>query len=119
MEEDLIKQIEAYLLEARGWVSSEALCAQFGLKDDRPLRSTAGVPGLCSAFAISGDNGFKHVLRASTTEWLRFKHRLRKHGIQELVRVRELDRVRHEATRQVADITFERDTGQALLAGVM
>lgn len=115
----LAQQIESYLLKAGGWVSSETLCAAFNLRDDRPLRQVGDVPGLCTEFAVSGNKGFCHVALAPTPEWLRFKHRIKKHGIRELCRIRDLDRRRHNVTRHVANLTFERDTGQALLLGVM
>lgn len=117
MDQDLTSQIERYLLEAKGWVSTEELCAAFGLPDDRPFRQLGNKPGLLSRFAISGDGGFRHVRCASTSEWLRFKHRLRKHAIAEMVRVRDLDIARHNACRTVKPaVVFEKDTGQVLLA---
>jgi len=113
---DLAQQIEHLLLARRDWVASEEICSRFGLPDDRPFRQVGDHPGLCTAFAISSDKGFKHVSCATSTEWLRFKHRLRRHGIQELVRVRDLDRRRHEVTRQAAGLSWEKDTDQAVMA---
>jgi hypothetical protein len=118
---ELAQQIEAYLLEKGDWVSSETLCATFGLVSDRPLRQVGDEPGLCTKFAISrtnGGGGFKHVALATTKEWLRFKHSQRKHAVSVFIHVRDLDRRRHTVTRSVSNITFERDTGQALLAGI-
>jgi hypothetical protein len=117
MDSDLSTRIEALLLERRDWVSTEELCFQFGLPDDRALRQAKNKPGLCTRFAISGDRGLRHVRTASTSEWLTFKHRLRKHAVSEFIRVRDLDIARHNAVRQVAPKTiFEKDTGQVLLA---
>lgn len=112
---ELAEQIEQYLLTAGGWVSSEDLCRYFGLKDDRPFRQVGDRQGLCSRFAISGNKGFKHVSLATTAEWLRFKHRVRKHGISELVRVRDLDKRRHDTTRRYRARKFERDSGQGVM----
>ena len=116
--------VEKYLLDRGDWVSTAELCSAFGLPDDRPLRQIGEMPGLCSGFAISGNNGFKHVALATRFEWLHFKHRVRRHGIGELVRVRDLDRRRQNVVRHIlrpppnparALLIFERDTGQALL----
>lgn len=117
--------IETYLLERGDWVPTAEICETFGV-EARQLRQVGSKNGLCTDLAISGDKGFKHVANASTSEWLRFKHRLRHHGISELVRVRDLDRLRSQLIRTVKIKTpppaakpepriFERDTGQALL----
>ena len=114
-------QIEQYLLDypGDGWVKSRVLCDRFGITE-RQLRAVGGQHGLCSAFAISSDKGFKHVTRASKTEYRAFKHRLRRHAIAELVRVRNLDRRRHQVTTTTKRPEFirERDTNQGLLFSV-
>lgn len=118
---DLESQIEAYLLEfpGEGWVKSKQLCIRFGITE-RQLRAVGGQQGLCSAFAISSDKGFKHVERASTSEWLAFKHRMRKHAISELQRASRLDRRRHQVTKTTKRPEFirEKDTNQGLLFGM-
>lgn len=114
MNDELTQRIEMYLLTVEAWVPADELCSIFKVAE-RQLRQVGEQPGLCSGFAISGDKGFKHVSLASTDEWLRFKHRLRKHGIQELCRVRDLDKRRHDATRTRHGIRFEKDSGQGLL----
>lgn len=113
----LASHIERYLLDRADWVSTEELCRVFALQDDRPLRSIGDTPGLCSEFAISGNQGFKHIAMASQEEWLHFKHRVRKHGIAELVRVRKLDRRRYQVTRHLSRpaLTLEKDSNQILL----
>lgn len=115
---DLDHQIEQYLLDAPGdgWVKSRVLCDRFGITE-RQLRAVGGQQGLCSAFAISSDKGFKHVKRASKTEYRAFKHRLRRHAIAELVRVRNLDKRRHEVitTTKRPEFIREKDTDQGLL----
>jgi len=112
---DLADKIEEYLLTAGCWVPAEALCRYFDVTA-RQLRQIGDRQGLCSAFAISGDKGFKHVSLAPTTEWLHFKHRLRKHGIAELVRVSKLDKRRHDATKPWRARQFERDSGQGVMS---
>ena len=113
---ELTHSIERYLLDRATWVPSQELCTSFGISP-RQLRQVNDHPGLCSAFAISGDKGFKHITRATTSEWLHFKHRLRKHGISELVRVRTLDRHRRNATRvtRAPTLTLEKDTPQSIM----
>jgi len=112
----LAQEIEQYLMTSGRWVSTEEICAHFNLRDDRPLRQMSNEPGLCSEFAISSDQGFKHVALASTGEWLRFKHRLRRHGIRELARASSLDKRRHQVTRPALGLTWEKDSGQAVMA---
>ncbi|MCF7849722.1 MAG: hypothetical protein K9M45_12805 [Kiritimatiellales bacterium] len=115
------QRIEEYLLEAAGdgWVNSKVLCAAFDVTE-RQLRKVGDQEGLCSAFAISGDKGFKHVALAARLEWLRFKHRMRKHAIAELIRVRDLDRRRNQITKTIKRPIFvaEKDTGQGILLNV-
>jgi len=115
MNPELESAIEQHLLSRRTWVSSDEICKKFEVRD-RALRQVHGQQGLCSTFAISGNKGFKHVSLASTTEWLRFKHRLRKHGISELVRVSKLGKTRSIAQTVYRKTPYEKDTGQALLA---
>lgn len=118
MTEDLKADIESYLLSAHGdgWVKSCELCARFEIKP-RQLRAVGERPGLASEFAISGDKGFKHVSRATPAEFLRCKHRLRRHAIAELTRARNLDRRRAQTTRQIRRpaFTFQKDSGQGVL----
>jgi len=111
--------IEQYLLNAPGdgWVKASDLVMLFDLGTDRALRAIGYQEGLCSAFAISSDKGFKHVERATPTEYRRFKHRLRKHAIGELRRTSRLDRRRNQTTITTKRPAFtrEKDTGQGLL----
>ena len=112
-------QIERYLLEApgAGWIKSAELVAVFDLGDERQLRAVGRQEGLCSAFAISGDKGFKHVERATTAEYRKFKHRLRKHAVAEFRRTNNLDRRRAGVIKSIKrpQFTAEKDTGQGLL----
>ncbi len=114
MNQETKALIEQYLLAIGTWVPAQDICDTFHVTE-RQLRQVGDEEGLCSGFAISGDKGFKHVSLATPDEYLRFKHRIRGHGIQELRRVRDLDKRRHEVTRTVRNITFEKDTGQGLL----
>ncbi|NCC52822.1 MAG: hypothetical protein EOM20_16625 [Spartobacteria bacterium] len=107
--------IETYLLEKKGWVKSAELVARFDVKD-RALRAVGDSPGLCSTFAISGDQGFKHIANATTREWLRFKHRMIKHAIAEFTRLRKLSDRRANVTKhQKSTFQYEQDTGQGIL----
>ena len=85
----LADSIESWLLAQRGWVDSDALCLVFHV-DPRELRATGDTPGLCSGFAISGSRGFKHIGNATEEEWQHFHDKMRKHGINELRRVKAL-----------------------------
>lgn len=118
MCEELKESIEQYLLTApgEGWVKSAALCERFAITE-RQLRKVGDQDGLCSDFAISSDKGFKHIARASTREWLAFKHRMRNHAIAEMVRTRNLDRRRSTVLKSVLRpaFVFQKDTGQGVL----
>ena len=114
---ELAQQIETHLLDQGDWVPARQIRSMFNVTD-RQLRQTADQQGLCSAFAISGDKGFKHVSQASTSEWLRFKLRIKRHSIKQLVRLRDLGRVRKDASRIFRGRHFEKDTGQAIMAGM-
>lgn len=119
MPDDAIKaQIEAYLLKDGGWVPTFEICALFGVTE-RQLRQTADNPGLCTDFAISKDKHYRHVHCAAQGEWLHFKHRMRRHAIKEFVRVRNLNRSRHDATRLYKETAWEKDTGQAVMGLVI
>lgn len=109
-------QIEAFLLERRDWVATGEICDRFGLRQ-RQLRDLDDRPGLCTRFAISrnGAGGYKHARCATTAEWTEFRRSMRKHAIKELVRVRDLTRVRLDATRQVRHVEWEKDSGQGIL----
>jgi hypothetical protein len=119
MCDELKESIERHLLAAtgNGWVKSAELIERFDLRSDRVLRGVGDKPGLCSDFAISGDKGFKHVTKASPSEYRRFKHRMRRHAIAELVRTRNLDRRRSQATRTIQRpaYVYQPDTGQGQL----
>lgn len=113
---DLETQIEAFLLERRDWVPTEEICLRFGVRE-RQLRDLDKQPGLCTRFAISrnGAGGYKHARCATTSEWTEFRRSMRKHAIKELVRVRDLTRVRLDATRSVRHVSWEKDSGQGIL----
>lgn len=94
---ELAAAIESFLLKQGAWVGSEDLCLIFHVE----LRATGEVPGLCSAFAISGTRGFRHIASCTEEEWQGFQARLRAHGIAELRRVRLLSRARSTAKPQL------------------
>ncbi len=116
MNEDLKEAIENHLLQVGCWVTSAEICERFDVSE-RQLRQVGSRAGLCSEFAISGDKGFRHVEKATPAEWRRFKHRLRKHAIGELVRTMNLDKRRNQVTRQIRRpaYTYQPDTGQGVL----
>ena len=110
----LAEQIEAHLISQKDWVPTRELCAMFGIKE-RQLRRIGDQPGLCSGFAISKKGAFRHVYFASHGEWEDFSNKLKAHAVGELVRIRDLRRVRKDATRLHHARQFEKDTGQAVM----
>lgn len=118
----LEQRIEQYLMEAPGdgWVKSDLLCARFDI-NERQLRKVGNDPGLCTGFAISiSAKGYKHVQRATPSEYRQFKHGMRRHAINELRRVATLDKRRHQVTVATKRPEFirERDTNQGLLFSI-
>jgi hypothetical protein len=115
--ESLIYQIELHLLAAGGWVSTREICEKFGLTD-RSLRQAGDRPALLDKFAVSstsshGASGYIHHKFLPTSDWLPIKHRLRRHAIAELRRVRSWDRARTNIlTRRDGRPTRELHTGQ-------
>jgi len=118
MCDELKEAIEQHLLTSAGsgWIKSSELCERFAISE-RQLRKVGDRDGLASDFAISSDKGFKHIERATTREWLAFKHRMRQHAIAEMVRTRNLDRRRASVIKSVIRpaFTFQKDTGQGVL----
>ena len=117
----LQEQISAYLKDRNDWVPTEELCAAFGVSE-RQLRGVGGQPGLCSTIAISrktNGGGFRHILSATTMEWLRFKHSERSHAISDFRRIARLDRERHQAVRLTVAMSFERDSRQGVMSFAM
>ena len=111
----LADRIERFLLDRAAWVPVREICERFDVPERR-LRALGDRHGLCTAAAISGDHGLKHVACATTAEWLQFKHRMRHHAIGELVRARDMDRRRQQVlrARRRPAATVERDTGQVV-----
>jgi len=118
MINELEQRIEEYLLSAPGdgWVKSKLLCARFGVTE-RQLRKVGDSPGLCTACAISGNKGFKHIERATPGEWDDYYARERTHSISALVTLRQKRTRRHQVTTTTKrpQFTREKDSGQGLL----
>lgn len=110
-------QIEQHLLAAGGFVSTAEICSRFQIQA-RALRQAGERPGLLDTFAVSstqsGQHGYIHHRHLPTPEWLRVKHRLRRHAIAELRRARAWDRARHNITTR-RPMPQERHTGQLLI----
>jgi hypothetical protein len=119
MCEQLKEAIEQYLLIAPGdgWVKGSDLAARFDLRSDRVLRKVGDHPGLCTEFAISGNKGFKHIARATTSEFDEYYSRERQHNISGLVTLRQKRNRRHAILKSVRrpEFTCEKDTGQGVL----
>jgi hypothetical protein len=113
--QDLAHRIEIHLLQAGGWVSTRLLCQVFQISE-RSLRQTGTRPGLLDAFAVSSTRsdqaGYIHHKFLPTREWLPIKHRLRRHAIAELRRVRRWDIARKNCLTGKHPFQTERHTGQ-------
>jgi|SRR5579871_3019499 len=105
--------IEEYVLRNGGWVQAAELVRLFNIRP-RDLRSRHDKPGICSDFAISSNDGFKHVLNASSDEWTEFENRIRAHATAELKRVKQLRKTRLNLAFPKRVHIFE-TTGQGLL----
>lgn len=85
------EMIEAFLVEQGGWVASRTICERFGL-NERELRAKGREAGLLDGFAVSstrqGEHGFCHHRYVSREEFIRAKHRLKRHALAEIRKVR-------------------------------
>lgn len=119
MCEELKEAIEQYLLTAPGdgWVKGAEIAARFDLRSDRVLRKVGDAPGLCTEFAISGNKGFKHIARASKSEFDDYYARERQHNISGLVTLRQKRRRRETIIKTIKHPSFQfhKDTGQGVL----
>lgn len=107
-------EIEAYLLSHGGWIPAAIIVEEFGLGDERMLRATGAQPGLCTAYAISGPRGLRHVRCCTQPEFDAFYSRMRKHGIGELVRARRLLRARRKVVVNNASVVDGQEFAQAV-----
>lgn len=115
---ELATQIEAYLLARGGWVPAIEICKRFSIPD-RLLRQDGRRPGLLDNCAVSstrgGQSGFIHHRFLPTEQWLPIKHRLLRHGISEIRRVRRWDQARRNILSGPRTELTEAHTGQTLL----
>jgi hypothetical protein len=84
-----MSSIEHYLLLRDRWVPASEITSTLHV-DERDLRARDGKPGLCSNFAISGRQGYKHVKYATEEEWAACDAHLRSHSIAQLERLANL-----------------------------
>ena len=89
-------EVEAFLLRETTWVRSDAICLRFQVRE-RYLRAFGDQPGICSAFAISGMKGFRHIRCCTDAEWMEFRMQLNAHATSEMSRVKTLGRKRELA----------------------
>jgi hypothetical protein len=102
----LQREIEAFLLQAGGWVSREALVERFDV-NERSLRAKGRRPGLLDGFAVScSDGGFIHHKFLPTDEWLQIKHRMRRHAVAELRKTKRWDEGRQNCRTANNQLTF-------------
>jgi len=114
----LARQIELFLLDAGGWVRVSEICSRFGIRQ-RMLRQDGDREGLLDHCAVSstknGESGFCHHRFLPTDQYLPVKHRVLKHSIAQIRKVREWDRSRHNILSGLPPARFETHTGQGLL----
>jgi hypothetical protein len=113
--EQLAAQIEIYLLSVGTWVPTAELCERFGIKE-RLLRQDGRRAGLLDTFAVSstrgGESGFIHHRHLETAAWLPIKHRLRRHAVSELRKLRAWTQARARCLTGKRPELIERHTGQ-------
>jgi hypothetical protein len=114
----LARQIEVFLLDRAGWVPVTEICSRFGIKE-RLLRQDGSREGLLDHCAVSstqnGESGLCHHRFLPTSAWLPVKHRLLRHSISQIRKVRKWDRCRHNILIGRPPVRYEAHTGQALL----
>lgn len=81
---------EQYLLDNGGWVPAKQLASIAGV-NERLLRGEDSPIRRC---AISGNEGYRHIKRATQEEIDHYYSRLRQHAIEELRHARTIKRVR-------------------------
>jgi hypothetical protein len=112
---DTARQIELYLIAAGTWVPTVVICSLFGLKE-RALRQDGKRPGLLDEFAVSstrnGESGYIHHRHLATPDWLPIKHRLRRHAIAELRKLKAWTHGRANCLTGKRPELIERHTGQ-------
>jgi hypothetical protein len=105
------------LLAAGGFVPTSQICEVFSL-NDRQLRSVGTKAGLLDSFAVSstknGQHGFIHQRYLPTDQWLPIKHRLLRHAIAELRKVKRWEQARKQTTTRL-NYKQEVHSGQLLL----
>ncbi len=111
-------QIELFLLAKGTWVPTAEICARFNLRE-RALRQDGKRPGICDAFAVSstrnGESGFCHHRFVEKPDWLAIKHRLLRHAVSELRKVRAWDRGRQNCLSGCRPELVEKHTGQLVM----
>lgn len=111
-------QIELFLLARGTWVPTAEICARFDIQE-RALRAVGDKPGLLDGFAVSstkqGEHGFCHHRFVERADWLKTKHRLLRHAVGELRKVRAWDRARQNCLTGRRPELVEKHTGQLVM----
>ncbi len=111
-------QIELFLLAAGTWVPTAEICARFGIKQ-RLLRADKDRPGLLDEFAVSstrnGESGFIHQNNLPTPQFLAIKHRITRHAIGEIRKVRTWTQARTRCLTGKRPELVEKHTGQLVM----
>lgn len=102
-------EISEFLFKCSGWVRARELASIFNC-DERELR---GDLSPLRHVAISGNDGYKHIMNATNDEFAHWKNRIRGHALSELNRVSIMERIREPDGQQT--FLIEKD-GEAKLA---
>jgi hypothetical protein len=109
----LAAQIEAYLLLEARWVPAVEICQRFQVSK-RKLRACRTRPGLLDDFAVSSKQGHKHTSLLTTAEYLPYKHKMLRHSISQIRKIKKWDNGRHNSLTK-KPVLIERHSGQLLL----
>jgi hypothetical protein len=116
--DQLAAQIEIFLLTKGTWVPTAEICERFSIKE-RMLRQDGRRAGLLDCFAVSstrgGESGFIHHRHLETAAWLPIKHRLRRHAVAELRKLKAWTQARARCLTGKRPDLQEVHTGQGLL----
>jgi len=114
----LASQIELFLLDRGGWVPVAEICQRFGVAP-RLLRQDGARRGLLDRCAVSstrnGDSGFCHHRFLPTADYLPVKHRILRHAVAELRKVRAWESARRNCLSGRPPLRYEAHTGQSFL----
>jgi len=109
----LAAQIEAFLLLEARWVPALEICLRFHISQ-RSLRASHRRPGLLDDFAVSSKKGHKHTSLLTTAEYLPYKHKMLRHSLSQIRKIKKWDAGRHKQLTK-KPLLIERHNGQGVM----